>query len=105
LKERHGFATTDQVLRYYLYSNIAIAEAEAEAGAGAEAENKPVFYNSTAKEICDLTKKNPYLNRQFKEAAAGIQQVINSCQANHSRVQVGPKKLWRKRQRNRRYHR
>ena len=51
LKERHGFATTDQVLRYYLYSNIAIAEA------GAEAENKPVFYTHTVKEICDLTKK------------------------------------------------
>jgi hypothetical protein len=90
------------VLRYYLYSNIAIAEAGA---AGTEAENKPVFYTHAAKEICDLTKKNPYLNRQFKEAAAEIQQVINRCQANHSRVQVGPKKLWRKRQRNRRYHR
>ncbi|HEY7573501.1 MAG TPA: hypothetical protein VH796_19240 [Nitrososphaeraceae archaeon] len=47
------------MLRYYLYSNVAIAEAE---------NNRPVFH--TAKEICDLTKKNPYLNRQFKEAAA-----------------------------------
>jgi hypothetical protein len=96
LKERHGFATTDQVLRYYLYSNIAIAEA------GAEAENKPVFYTHTAKDICDLTKKNPYLNKQFKEAAAGIQQVINRCQTNQSKSRVGPKRLWRKRQRHRR---
>ena len=96
LKERHGFATTDQVLRYYLYSNIAIAEAEA----GAEAKNKPVFH--TVKEICDLTKKSPYLNRQFKEAAAGIQQVINSSKQDQSKTRVGPKRLWRKKQRHRR---
>ena len=43
LKEKHGFATTDQVLRYYLPSDIA--------------DNRPVFL--TTKQAYDLTHRQP----------------------------------------------
>jgi hypothetical protein len=49
LKKNHGFATTDQVIRYYLPSNAA--------------ENRPVFHSS--KEIYDLTKQRPAINTLY----------------------------------------
>jgi hypothetical protein len=49
LKLKHGFATTDQVLRYYLPSNVA--------------DNRPIFHS--AREIYNLTKRQPDITRDM----------------------------------------
>jgi hypothetical protein len=53
LQKKHGFDTADEVLRYYLPSNVA--------------ENRPVFHS--AREIRDLTYRHKPTNRIIKELA------------------------------------
>ena len=70
LKQKHGFATVDQVLRYYLPSNVA--------------ENRPVFHN--AREIYNLTKRHPDIDRLVKGASNQIMRNINKSGPRQSRL-------------------
>lgn len=60
LKLKHDFATTDQVLRYYLPSNVA--------------ENRPIFHS--ARELRDLTQPN--IDKMITGAASEVMKKINN---------------------------
>ncbi|MGC2426837.1 MAG: hypothetical protein WA421_07370 [Nitrososphaeraceae archaeon] len=70
LKQKHGFATTDQVLRYYLPSDVS--------------DNKPVFHS--AREIYNLTKRDPDIDRLVKGASNEIMRSINKSGPRQSRL-------------------
>ena len=70
LKLKHDFATTDQVLRYYLPSNVA--------------ENRPIFHS--AREIYNLTKRHPDIDRLVKGASNEIMRSINKSGPRQSRL-------------------
>ena len=70
MKQKHGFATVDQVLRYYLPSNVA--------------ENRPVFHN--AREIYNLTKRHPDIDRLVKGASNQIMRSINKSELINQKV-------------------
>ena len=86
LKQKHGFATTDQVLRYYLPSNVA--------------ENRPVFHS--AREIYNLTKRHPDIDRLVKGASNEIMRSINKSglsQQKSKPVHNNSKSSWQRQQR------
>ena len=86
LKQKHGFATVDQVLRYYLPSNVA--------------ENRPVFHN--AREIYNLTKRHPDIDRLVKGASNQIMRSINKSELDQSKSKPVHKQTsssWQRRQR------
>ena len=85
LKQKHGFATVDQVLRYYLPSNVA--------------ENRPVFHN--AREIYNLTKRHPDIDRLVKGASNEIMRSINKSGPSEPKSKPISKDRWRQQPRKR----
>jgi len=82
LKQKHQFATIDQVLRYYLPSNAA--------------ENRPIFHS--AREIYDLTKHNPDIDRLIKDTSNQIMHKINKSAPSQPKTKpVHNNNSWRKR--------
>lgn len=80
LRLKHGFATRDQVLRYYLLSNVA--------------DNRPIFHS--ARKIYDLTKREPY-NSMIKNAANNITTRLNKSNNIIGLDKSKPKPVYNKR--------
>ena len=81
LKQKHGFTTVDQVLRYYLPSNVA--------------ENRPIFHS--AREIYNLTKRHPNIDRLVKGASNQIMRSINKSELDQSKSKsVHNKRSWQR---------
>ena len=81
LKQKHGFATTDQVLRYYLPSDVS--------------DNRPVFH--TAEEIYDFTKQHPDIDQLIHDVSSGFEHIINKSGPGKSITKPVRKTSWRKR--------
>src|SRR5689334_6667235 len=85
LKKKHGFATSDKVLQYYLPQDTT--------------DNKPVFL--TAKQAYDLTHRQP-IDRLIKDAAAEVMKKTNNshhnvkgCRLDHTRTKpANNKSIW-----------
>ena len=70
LKQKHGLQNIDSVLRYYLPSDVS--------------DNKPVFHS--AREIYNLTKRHPDIDRLVKGASNEIMRSINKSGPRQSRL-------------------
>lgn len=86
LKKRHNFQTIDKVLQYYLSSDVI--------------NNKPIFH--TAREIYDLTRRQPY-DKIIKDAARNITLVkVNKSSLNQSKARPSfTRHSWRQQRRKR----
>ena len=81
LRLKHGFATTDQVLRYYLPSDVS--------------DNRPVFHS--AREIYNFTKQQRDIDQLINDVSSGLQHIINKSGPGKSITKPVRKTSWRKR--------